>query len=192
MTAAKPGIYEFDRFRLDAGERVLYAEGKPLALSPRLFDTLLALVERSGRVMEKQELMARVWPDSFVEENNLNKNISALRRLFGDGSEEPRFIETVPRRGYRFIAEVRQVTGDAELVIARRTRSRVVIEEEFETDPKIKVIAVLPFKTFGVNGSSEYLGLGLADALITRLSAARQLIVRPTSSIVKYNNATQD
>jgi DNA-binding winged helix-turn-helix (wHTH) protein/tetratricopeptide (TPR) repeat protein len=193
MTIPRSHIYEFDQFRLDAGERVLYANGKPLALSPRLFDTLLALVEMSGRVMEKEELMAKVWADSFVEENNLNKNISALRKLLGDGSEGLRYIETVPRRGYRFIAEVREVPGgESEWMIARRTRSSVVIEEEIESEPKTQIIAVLPFKTFGVNGSSEYLGLGLADALITRLSAAPQLIVRPTSSIVKYHHTDQD
>ena len=193
MTTPMSRIYEFNQFRLDTEERVLYAKGKPLALSPRLFDTLLALVEKSGRVMDKAELMAKVWADSFVEENNLNKNISALRKLLGEAGGEARFIETVPRRGYRFIAEVREVAGgESELLVARRTRSRVVIEEEVETEAKPKAIAVLPFKTFGVNGSSQYLGLGLADALITRLSAARQLIVRPTSSIAKYNHAAQD
>ena len=101
---------EFGRFRLDRTERLLFQDGTPVPLSPRLFDTLSILVENSGHVVEKDELMQRVWADVAVEENNLAQNISALRRILGDTLADPKFIETIPKRGYRFIAPVRDVS----------------------------------------------------------------------------------
>lgn len=102
-------VYEFGAFRLDVAERQLLRAGEPVRLTPKVFDLLLALVENGGRLMAKEELMAKVWPDSYVEEGNINRNISTLRRaLNGDGEE---FIETVPKRGYRFVAAVKVLTG---------------------------------------------------------------------------------
>lgn len=182
--------YEFGRFRLDLNERALFDGEDMVSLPPKLFDTLVILVEYKGRVVEKEELMQRVWPDSFVEENNINKNIYALRKLFGEDQD---FIETIPKRGYRFVAKVSEGWSvPDEIIVKTRTTGRLIIEEELEPEPKPKTIAVLPFKTFGSNGSSDHLGLGLADALITRLGNAQQITVRPTSSIVKYNNVDQD
>src|SRR5207244_1665163 len=80
--------------------------GSPLPLAPKVFDTLLILVDNGGRIVEKEELMHRLWPDTFVEESNLTFNIQQLRKALGDNARQPRFIETVARRGYRFIAEV--------------------------------------------------------------------------------------
>lgn len=100
-------VYEFGAFRLDAMERVLWREGKMLVLAPRVFDTLLVLVEKGGRVVSKSELMAAVWADAVVEESNLSQNIYTLRRTLGLNEEGKHFIETVPRRGYRFAAPVK-------------------------------------------------------------------------------------
>ncbi len=100
-------LYEFGPFRVDAGERVLLREGRPVPLTPKLFDTLLALVERSGHVVEKSELMETVWPGTFVEESNLSSNVSLLRKALGAGEGGEPFIETVARRGYRFADYVR-------------------------------------------------------------------------------------
>src|SRR5687767_283132 len=97
--------YLFGTFRLDATERVLFDEKGPVSLTPKAFDTLLALVQHSGRLITTEELMAQVWPDSFVEGNNLAQNVSTLRKILGAGGAK--FIETVPKRGYRFVAEVR-------------------------------------------------------------------------------------
>jgi eukaryotic-like serine/threonine-protein kinase len=102
-------LYEFGPFRLDATERTLQREGAPVALAPKVFDTLLVLVENSGHVLEKEELLRAIWPDSFVEESNLAQNIFQLRKALGEGSAEQRFIETIPKRGYRFMAEVRKI-----------------------------------------------------------------------------------
>ena len=102
----QPQIYEFGRFRLDRAERTLRRGGEPVPLTPKVFGILLALVENNGRVVEKDELMRQVWPDSFVEEGNLTQNISVLRKALGETTDGKPYIETVARRGYRFVASV--------------------------------------------------------------------------------------
>ena len=100
-------LYEFGDFRLDASERLLSRRGVTVPLTPKAIDLLLALVEQPGRLLDKEALLKTVWPDTFVEENNLADNIFKLRRVLGEGENGPRFIETVPKRGYRFVADVR-------------------------------------------------------------------------------------
>ena len=103
-----PRLYEFGAFRLDPAERKLMRGNEIVALTPKAFDTLLLLVRNSGHLMEKEELIGMLWPDTFVEEGSLSNNIFLLRKALG---EDPAFIETVPRRGYRFIGAVRQFPG---------------------------------------------------------------------------------
>src|SRR3954447_1771200 len=105
-------FYAFGDFRLDAGERVLLGGRGVVPLTPKAFDTLLVLVENSGHVLGKEELMRKVWPDSFVEENNLAQNISMLRKALGEDAGGQKYIETVPKRGYRFSSEVKEETSD--------------------------------------------------------------------------------
>ncbi len=106
-------LYEFGPFRLDTGERLLMRDGRMAPLPPKVFDTLLVLVENSGRVVSKDELMQSLWPDTFVEESNLTQNISQLRRALSDGTADAQYIETIPKRGYRFVANVQPVVeGD--------------------------------------------------------------------------------
>src|SRR5262245_32236236 len=102
-------IYEFGHYRLDAAERLLWQDGAVVPLQPKVFDLLLVLVERHGRLLEKDELMKAVWPDTIVEEVNLANNISILRKVFGDGGNGQQFIETAPKRGYRFVANVKNL-----------------------------------------------------------------------------------
>ena len=102
-------LYEFGPFRLDPIERVLLRDGHPVSLTPKGFDTLLVLVENSGHLLEKDWLMRKLWPDSFVEEANLGQNIFTLRKVLGRTSEGTDYIETVPKRGYRFVAEVKEI-----------------------------------------------------------------------------------
>src|SRR5215469_7274371 len=92
--------YEFGPFRLDAAERLLLRDGESVPLTPKAFDLLLALVEGQGHLLGKEELLKRVWPDTFVEEANLASNISQLRKVLGDGENGERYIETTPKRGY--------------------------------------------------------------------------------------------
>lgn len=101
-------FFRFGEFSLDTDQRVLLRDGKPVALTPKVFDTLLILVANNGRIVEKDELMNRLWPDTFVDEANLASNIKQLRKSLGDDARQPVYIETVARRGYRFIAQVKE------------------------------------------------------------------------------------
>jgi len=102
-------IYEFGPFRLNATERLLFREGRHIPLTPKAFEVLLALVESPGHVIEKNDLIKKVWPDTFVEEVNLAKNVYSLRKILGDDNSNGEYIETIPRRGYRFVARVKEI-----------------------------------------------------------------------------------
>jgi Tol biopolymer transport system component/DNA-binding winged helix-turn-helix (wHTH) protein len=105
--------YRFGEFTLDTDQRILLRKDKPLALAPKVFDTLLMLVQNGGRIIEKEELMNRLWPETFVEDGNLTYNIKQLRKTLGDDARRPRYVETIARRGYRFIANVEEVLSDS-------------------------------------------------------------------------------
>ena len=133
MTRQSKRFYVFGAFRIDVTDRLLFRDDSAVPLTPKAFDTLLFLVENGGRVLGRQEIMTEVWPDSFVEENNLAQNISALRKVLGPAGSK--LIETVPKRGYRFVGEVTETSDDAPgAIIRERTRTRVVIEEDMEDD----------------------------------------------------------
>ena len=104
--------YDFGRFRLKVAERVLLRDGEPVPLTPKVFDILVTLVEHGGQVVAKDDLMRKVWPNTFVEEGNLTQNVSLLRKALGETPGGVQFIETVPRRGYRFVAETTETWGD--------------------------------------------------------------------------------
>lgn len=109
MRSSPKPSYEFGPFRLDAAEYVLLRDDRVIPLSPKLFETLLVLVENSGHVVDKDELLKQVWQDVVVEETNLTKNVSILRKILSEGDAERSFIETVPKRGYRFVVPVRKL-----------------------------------------------------------------------------------
>lgn len=185
--------FEFGAFRLEIAERRLLRDGSPVPLAPKVFDTLVALVESSGRLLQKDELMRTLWPDTFVEDVTLARNISDLRKVLREGSSRAEYIETVPKVGYRFIASVTQCGGrDSTLIVQRRTKSRVVVEEQIGEGHSLRSIAVLPFKQLGARDMDDYLGLGLADALITRLTKISRISVRPTSAITRYSGSKAD
>lgn len=110
MSSLTNHLYRFGDFTVDSSQRVLLRAGKPVALTPKAFDTLLVLVGSSGRIVEKEELKKKLWPDTFVAEANIAFNIQQLRKALGDDARNPRYIETVARRGYRFMAEVKVVS----------------------------------------------------------------------------------
>src|SRR5580765_2865642 len=112
MSQQTKHLYEFGNFTLDVEESRLLRDGLPVPLKPKVLETLFVLVESSGHVIDKKELMQRLWPDSFVEEANLAVNISQLRKALGDDESGDHFIETVPKRGYRFAAQVTRVLAD--------------------------------------------------------------------------------
>ena len=114
MSLQSNDIYEFGDFRLDVAEKLLLRDGKSISITPKVFETLQVFVENAGQLIEKNELMERIWHERFVEESNLSFNIKMLRKALGDNAGSPRFVETVPKRGYRFIAEVRRIEEDGE------------------------------------------------------------------------------
>jgi DNA-binding winged helix-turn-helix (wHTH) protein/TolB-like protein/Tfp pilus assembly protein PilF len=266
-------FYEFGPFRVDTLKRLLLREGQPVPLTAKAFDTLVTFVQHSGQDLDKDELMKTVWPDTIVEENNLTQNVSALRKALGENKSEHRYIVTIPGRGYRFVAIVKEVCDaqtelleravDAETThagdnhVAANTlaqspngstatsvyelsktdsngaaavssrpvsapssslpasqparpsasllkRAALVVaiagilfasaywllSNRSRTAPEVVAppgsMAVLPFKPLGMAASDDYLGLGMADALITKLSNIRQITVRPTSAVLKF------
>src|SRR5436190_4109010 len=183
--------YEFGPFCLDTEERVLLREGGPVPLKPKLYETLLVLVRNSKHIVEKEELMRQVWPDTFVEENNLTGNIVALRKAFGSYN----YIETVPRRGYRFIADVRQVQVEAISLASHEARpfTQVVIKEVIGTQTEqINSLAVLPFINASADPNAEYLSDGITESVISHLSQLTQLKVMAGSTVFRYKGRVDD
>jgi DNA-binding winged helix-turn-helix (wHTH) protein/TolB-like protein/lipoprotein NlpI len=213
MSQQVTDLYEFGPFRIDTTNRLLFRDGQPVPLKPKVVETLLLLIENSGRVMEKDELIEKLWPDTFVDEANLTQNIYVLRKALTSGPDSENYIETIPRRGYRFSGEVRKVTADGSGPVAvarpsarwkwltafvlvgvaavglfwlltrvKSTRSRATI----------KTLAVLPFRPLTSGSGDNYIGQGMADALITKLSNSHQIAVRPTSAVLRYGDGNQD
>src|SRR4030095_11915940 len=132
-------LYEFGPFVLDEAERLLFRGDEVIPLRPKVFDLLLALVEHSGHMLSKDELMNMVWTDAAVEEGSLTRNISTLRKALGERSDEYRFIETIPWRGYRFVGTVRKSerSGGNALILEEYSAARIVISEDDESDARV-------------------------------------------------------
>jgi DNA-binding winged helix-turn-helix (wHTH) protein/TolB-like protein/Flp pilus assembly protein TadD len=131
MLEQKQQIYRFDNFRLDVRNRELLCDGRPVTLPAKAFDMLVVLIENGGRLIEKDELFNRVWPNQIVEESNLTVQVSAIRKALGERKENPHYIATVPGHGYRFIGQVLSLDEEEEEVtIERHLLSRVTVETE--------------------------------------------------------------
>lgn len=139
ISKKKPQIYEFDNFQLDAVKRQLLRDGESVPLPSKAFDLLLVLIENNERVVGKEELYMRVWADQIVEESNLTVQMSAIRKALGEPKQNPRYIVTIPGRGYRFVGAVAN-WEDGEVVIETQTLTRVVIEREEEDDNGLRLV----------------------------------------------------
>jgi len=159
--------YEFGPFRVDARERQLLRGGKVVPLTPKVFDVLLVLVQNRGHIVSKDEVMKLVWPNIAVEEGNIARNISTLRNALDERPRESQYIETVPWRGYRFVAKVKELPAES----AR---------------PAISSIGVLPFVNVASDPSLDYLADGIAETLINNLSQLAQLKVMSRNSTFRY------
>lgn len=124
-------FYEFGDFCLDINRRVLLRrDGDPVPLTPKAFETLLILVRKSGRIVEKKELLEAIWPDTFVEEATLAQNVFTLRKALGHGRPDHQYIQTVPKYGYRFVADVRELSGrETDVLLEKYTRTQLITEE---------------------------------------------------------------
>ena len=250
MSVAPRQIFEFGEFQADAHKRLLISNsGETLPLTPKVFELLLFLVQHHGKVIEKDELMSAVWPDTIVEESNLSQNISILRRVLGETPGQHRFIVTVPGVGYKFVAEVRENSepvmrewGDLAVLETPVSFDKlkgvngqpISWQENIEdrqpdgknkkinrtwlfgllvicifvfgfmgvylsrenaktaTNSSIKTVAVLPFKPLVEENRDESLELGMADALIAKLSGGEEISVRPLSAIRKFTSMDQN
>src|SRR5215470_1488208 len=159
--------YEFGPYQLDPGKRILTRDGEGIPLTPKATEILIVLVTHAGQLVEKDELLKEVWPDTFVEEANLSQNIFLLRRALRDDRAEPRYIETVARRGYRFLAVVRTMPPVG-VGVAASTATGVA---------QSPVVAVLPFINNTGDPELEYLADGITSNLINNLSRISQLRV---------------
>ncbi len=199
-------VYQFGEFHLDTNRFVLLRRGQPVPLTPKLFDVLLVLVESSGNLVLKEELLERVWKDSFVEEGNLNRHISSLRKALRESSVKPRFIETVPRRGFRFKAAVTTVGGGsgeegrpsrspklwALAVLASALTVAALVYwlgiRDVPTSANVKSLAVLPLDNFSGDPGQEYFSEGMTEALISNLGMIASLRVISRTSVMQYKD----
>lgn len=195
-------LFEFGPYRLDADDRLLYRDSTLLPLPPKAIDTLLALVGNHDRVVEKEELLKAVWPDTFVEEGGLARNISILRKALGDDGGEARYIETIPKRGYRFVSPVTEVVPNGAagagpaprrhpalrwlvpagaaillaLVLAVLFRDRLGFPTHIHPR-RVGSIAVLPARNLANDPSQDYFPAGMTDEIKTKLTKIRDLRV---------------
>jgi len=156
--------YEFGPFRIDRGERLLRRGGEVIPLPPQAIDTLLILASSGGRVVEKDDLLKRIWPDTFVEEGGIARNISLLRKALGEGPDTL-YIETIPRRGYRFVAPVHETLDEA---LSARS------------------LAVLPMANLSHDSSQDYFANGMTDELISYLMKIEALRVSSRTSVMAF------
>jgi TolB-like protein/Tfp pilus assembly protein PilF len=166
-------FYEFGPFRIDPAARLLLREGTPVPLTPKVFETLLALVQSNGHALAKDRLMRKVWPDSYVEEANLTQNVFTLRKVLGKSRDGRDYIETVPRLGYRFAATVSEVQSEG-------------------PNMSIHSLAVLPLTNTSGDPNLEYLSDGLTESIINSLSQLPQLRVMARSTVFRYKSQKID
>jgi DNA-binding winged helix-turn-helix (wHTH) protein/Tfp pilus assembly protein PilF len=160
-------FYEFGPFRVDTRERQLLRDGEIVPLRPKVFDTLLVLVENCGHILTKDEVMKRVWSNTAVEEGNIARTISSLRTALGEDPRQHRYIETIPWRGYRFVAKVTQ------------------FHDSTPVHP-IRSIAVLPFENVDADTQTEYLSDGMTESLIATLARLTNVRVTSRNSVFHY------
>lgn len=190
-------IHRFGPFEYDPQQRLLFRAGETVQLAPKAIDTLHVLIERRGRVVEKAELMKLVWPDTVVEEVGLARNVSLLRKALGDELAESPYIETIPRRGYRFAAAEAPSPGPtpthrprwlraaciaALIAIASLIYWQFYVPSRFlRRGPGIAALAVVPFEPLSGDRNRSGFAQGITDSLVSRISKLDGVQVVPPS-----------
>lgn len=200
-------LHRFSDFTIDTEQKVLLRGETAIPLAPKVFETLLALVENHGRIVLKEDLMKRLWPDTFVEESNLTFNIQQLRKCLGDNARMPVFIETIPRRGYRFIADVEPLGIDhTEQTIDVSAAPRAMARSRARSWAFLAVIAVavagvgLVFWTLARRGESSLANnrsdgkaaRGLKLVELTATGQSRYVAISPDGKYVAYTRGNQN
>lgn len=181
-----PKIYEFCGFRLEPAQHRLLYQGELVPLKPKILDLLQFLVKKRGELIVKEDLMREIWPDTIVEENNITVSMSILRKTLGEDRENPRFIETIPRRGYRFVAEVVEILAGETPQRNGRESSYLPQEEPIDS------LAVLPMDGAGRDFSSEYLCDGITESIVNTLSRIPKLRVLACSTVFRFKGKDLD
>lgn len=219
MNGKEKRWYRFKSFLLNVSERQLLDADRAIALTPKSFDTLVYLVERAGHLVEKEELMQAVWPDSFVEDGNLSRTIHDLRKALGQDKNGNKFIETIPTKGYRFVADVApsdtgrpdpgatsRETASSPRLNARRLTTILAIailiaaagsyfliyKRMMPTGDGRRSIAVMPFVNSTQDASRDYLVDGITDSVINQLSRLSGLKVAGGHSVFDYKGKELD
>jgi len=181
-------IYEFSGFRLEEAQQRLLFNGEPVALKPKILDLLRYLIQSRGQLIAKDDLMREVWPDTIVEENNITVSMSILRKTLGEDRQKPRFIQTVPRRGYRFVAEVIELSPDP---ITVGDPDKITVVSETNEAP-IDSLAVLPMDIGEKDPNVEYLSDGITESIIDLLSRIPNLRVLARSTVFRFKDKQID
>jgi TolB-like protein/Flp pilus assembly protein TadD len=185
--------YEFGPFRLNPPERLLLCGTTPVALTPKVFDTLVILVRNSGHVVNKDDLMKEIWPHTNVEEANLTQNVFTLRKALAQHHKGSSYIETVPKRGYRFSAKVREVADKGGYQAVEPDNSRSGVEPNADDGSSaIQSLAVLPLANAGADPNAEYLSDGITESIINSLSQLPHLRVMARSAVFRYKGREVD
>jgi DNA-binding winged helix-turn-helix (wHTH) protein/predicted Zn-dependent protease len=197
MSVERKQFYEFGPFRIDPDKGLLLRDDQLIPLQPKAFETLLVLVQNSGTVVLKNDLMKTLWPDSFVEESNLTQHIFVLRKTLGETAGENRYIATIPGRGYRFAEKVRLVPEHEEIVVESHSVTRVVIDAESSLDPSrpsvVRPEMVRPtHKLRWVGLAAVALAAILAGAWHWRSRPAPKLTEKDTIVVADFENRTGD
>ncbi len=205
--ASGGGLYEFGPFLLDTAERVLLRDCEPVLLTPKAFEILTVLVRHSGHLVEKEELMRNVWPDAFVEEANITQHVSTIRKALGEGTDDHRYIETVPRLGYRFVANVRELPwGSRERITDESSSLSVTTEDRGETSAAIPTARSHSLSASAVNEAVDatvgqlnlgprsrnrliWVSMGLILAALLAVSLSRPSL---PPKILRYKQITND
>jgi DNA-binding winged helix-turn-helix (wHTH) protein/tetratricopeptide (TPR) repeat protein len=183
--------YEFGPYRLNLAQRVLTRDGEIVSLTPKATEILVQLVTNAGQLLEKDDLLKEVWPDTFVEEANLTQNIFTLRRALGDERAGPKYIETVSRRGYRFVAEVRVCVDDQQSSAVAEADGDKRPDDGDVVSPRT-VVAVIPFLNATGDQALEYLAEGVTDNIINTLSRISRLRVMSRSAVFRHSPQEDD
>ena len=168
-------VYQFDSFLFDQTERILLYGKTPVALPPKVFDVLSVLIESAGHLVTKATLLEKVWPDTFVEEANVSVNIAILRKILRQSAGGQPYVETVRKRGYRFVVKVLEVPQERKPGLSG-----------------FNSLAVLPFENESTDPDAEYLSHGLSDSIINSLSQHKNLRVVGRNTVVRYKRKQVD